>query len=499
MSNTSVVIDSNSPSSAGRGRSFRMAPLWVLLITVLAGVLRTLCLTSQGITLDESFSIFLGRTTYSNFVHLVWSSEFNMVLYYVLLRLWMNLGHSEFVIRMLGVLFATATVPVVYFLGKRLFDERTALLAALLLAMHPSHLMLAQRARSYPLVILLVSMASLCFVLALQKPTRAIWMAYAAFSAASIYSHFFAVLVIAAQMVSLLFILRRPPPWKLALPALAFLAVLLLPMAAFFLHHGDTSHVAWVPDLSLQQVLWVLYSLTLSKGRSLAYIVAWGLAAWAAFRASSPDSRWPYQFTFTWLLVPPAVIIAASLYQPLLVERYLAICIPASMLLAAAGIIQLSRWTRAAAIGLLALILLYSASGIRFYERHPEFAEGWRGASTYVLAHVQAGDVVIVGGLAGLSFDYYREIDKVGLPSFARLESVATSLPSPPPQNVWLIGDTRFNPNWKGAVPGAGQAEVQAFAVAHQRDYCPLPTHAEMDGVRAWQFRRCISSSEPIH
>ena len=496
MPGTSAVANGNSPSAAGRIRQVWGGPLWVSLITVLAGTLRVLYLTSQGIIPDESFSIFLGRMTSAEFVRIVWGSEFNMVLYYTLLRWWMHLGHGEFLIRMLGVVFATATVPVVYLLGKRLFDDRTAMLAALLLAVHPSHLMLAQRARSYPLLILLVSLASLCLVRALQKPTWTAWMAYAVLSAAAVYSHFFAVLVIAAHCLSLLYLVRRPLPGKMVLSSLALLAILLMPFAVFLLHHGDTSHVAWVVDLSLQQVLSVLYSLTLSKARCLTYVAAWCMAAWTAWRGSSPDWRWPYQFTFTWLMLPPAVIVGASLFQPLLVERYLSICIPAAVLLAATGIVQLSRWSRIVAIGLLVLILIYSATGIRFYYRHPEFAEDMRGASGYVLAHVQPGDVVIAGNVAGLTFDYYRDIDRATLPPFTRLESVPVSLPSPLPKNVWLLGGTRFNPNWKGGVPGAAEAEVQAFAVAHKGEYCPLPPHAEAGGVKVWQFSLCPSHPE---
>jgi len=426
----------------------------------------------------------------------VWGSELNMALYYVLLRLWMHIGHGEFLVRMLGVLFATATVPVIYFLGRRLFDDRIAILAALLLAVHPYHLVLAQRARSYPLLILLVSLSTLYFVRAVQEPAWTSWMAYAGFSAAAVYSHFFAVLVIGAQLLSLLYLLGRPLPWKMVLTALGVLAVLLVPFAAFVLLHGDKSHIAWVVDPSRQQVLSVLYSLTLSKARCLTYIVAWCFAALAAWRTSSLDRRWPYQFTFTWLIVPPSVVAAASLFRPLLVDRYLSICIPAAVLLAAAGVVQITHRSRMVGFGLLAFIVLYSTTSIRFYLRHPEFGEDVRGASRYVLAHVQPGDAVIVGEVTGMTFDYYREIDGEAVPQLARLESVTTPLPSPLPENVWFFGSTRPNPNWRGAAPDAA-AEMQTFAVAHARDYCPLPPHTEAGGVTVWQFRRCASLPEP--
>ena len=185
MTTSSVLAESTSSTEAGPNSPIRNAWLWVLLTTVLAGILRTLYLTSQGIIPDEAFTIFLCRSTFANFVHLVWGWEFNMLLYNILLRQWMHFGLSEFFIRIPSMLFATATVPVIFLLGRRLFGDRAGLLAALLFAVHPYQLMLSQRARSYPLLILLISLASLCLVRGLQSPTWRIWTTYAVISVAA--------------------------------------------------------------------------------------------------------------------------------------------------------------------------------------------------------------------------------------------------------------------------------------------------------------------------
>src|SRR6516225_7011618 len=80
----------------------------LLLITLLAGALRLLYLDSQGLTLDESSTVLICRQNTADFLHTVWYSEFNMVLYYMLLRAFINFGYSEWVIRLLGVLLSTA-------------------------------------------------------------------------------------------------------------------------------------------------------------------------------------------------------------------------------------------------------------------------------------------------------------------------------------------------------------------------------------------------------
>ena len=183
--------------------------------------------------------------------------------------------------------------------------------------------------------------------------------------------------------------------------------------------------------------------------------------------------------------------IATSLVQPLLIERFLSICIPATVLLAAAGILQLSRWSRPVALGLLALIIFYSASAIRFYDKHPEFAEGWKEASNSILKRVQPGDTVIAEGLTGLTFDYYRDTFGGKLPPLARWDSFATPMQAPLSRNIWILGSVHFDPNWKGAVPGSAEAEVRSFGYAHRDEYCLALPNFDAGEVRVWQFRRC--------
>jgi hypothetical protein len=464
--------------------------IYVLSITLLAGVLRTLFLTSQGITLDESLSLYFGRTGFGNFLDIIWHSEFNMVFYYVLLRLWMHLGHGEWMVRFLNVLFSTATVPVVYALGARLFNRRVGLLAALLLALHPYHLMLAQRARSYPLAVLVVSMSSLLFVRLMQRPGWRDALAYALLSAAAVYAHFFALLVIAAHLSSAPFAGPRRAPWKMVAVSTCGLVLLLIPFAWFSFTHGSTSHIEWVQDLSRGQVMRVLYSLTLNKLRSLCYMALW-LAAVYAFVRSSRTSRWAYEFCFAWLLTPVLLTAIVSVWHPLMVERYLSLCLPASVLIAAAGAMALIQRSKSVGYAVVAIAIFYSIAAIRSYDRHPEFAEGWREACWSILDRVQPGDAVIAESLVGDTLDYYRETYSQALPHFSRLDSFGSALPAPLPANVWILASVRFNPNWRGAVAGVSEAAVAEFAKEHRGEYCPSSTYFQAGEARVWQFRLC--------
>jgi uncharacterized membrane protein len=186
----------------------------------------------------------------------------------------MHLGHGEWIMRFLGVLLSTATVPVIYSIASRLFDRRTGIIAALLIALHPYHLMLAQRARSYPLAILLVSLSSLLFIRLVERPSPVSAMGNAVLSAAAVYSHFFSLFVVVAQLCSILVLPKSRVPWKLLAVSLTVLAGLLVPFGWFALTHASTTHVEWVQDPSVQQTLRVLYALTLSKARSLSLAIS---------------------------------------------------------------------------------------------------------------------------------------------------------------------------------------------------------------------------------
>jgi mannosyltransferase len=460
----------------------------LLLITCLAGALRTVQLTARGFRLDEGFSVFLAQTSGTNFIGSIWRSELNMALYYALLRLWMQFGHSELVIRLFSVLLATATVPVVYFLGKRLFDSRTGLIAGLLLAVHPFHFALAQSARSYALVILMVCLASVFFLRGLSRPSAGNWTAYAFLAAAAVYSHFFALLVIVAHGASLLFLPRRSVPWKWLLVACSLLAVLLLPVAVFMLRHRDAANVSWVGTLSFEQARYVLYSLTLSKSRWLAYAAAWAMAVWYTFRRRAGQSAWPFWFTASWLVVPPAITIAGSLLQPMLVERYLAVCIPAAVLLAADGIARLAQRRLIVASVLVLLILFYSASNIRFYIRQAGFDENWREATAFVMTGAHTGDeVIIMEGLPRVVFDYYRGAPVTRVPGLVIANSADVQLPNPTPENVWFVGSMRLKPNWED--------EAHRFLELHRQDYCYVASEPVTGPIKVWQFRHCDPGS----
>src|SRR5439155_14448315 len=184
----------------------------VVLITAAAAVLRFYALSAKSFWFDEGVSVAIARLGWYDFAHILWRREANMSLYYMLLRPWLHLGSSEAFIRSLSVLFALATIPAVYLLGRKLFDSRVGLIAALLLAVNAYHVRYSQEARSYALMTFLCVLSSLYFVKSLEEPSRRNRALYLVSSVLAVYAQFFAELLILAQWLSLRFLKKDEVP-----------------------------------------------------------------------------------------------------------------------------------------------------------------------------------------------------------------------------------------------------------------------------------------------
>ena len=92
------------------------------------------------------------------------------VLNYYLIRPFLSL--DEFAIRLLPALFGALAIPALYWVSRRLIGTRAALIAALLLAISPLHIMYSQLARYWSLVFLLSAVAPIAIYLGVRDRNR---------------------------------------------------------------------------------------------------------------------------------------------------------------------------------------------------------------------------------------------------------------------------------------------------------------------------------------
>lgn len=113
-------------------------------------------------------------------------------LYYILVHFWMVFGSDIITIRLLSVLMGTASVPLIYLVGRKLISQPVALAAAALLTISPAHVFYSQQARIYVLFVLVVLGTTILFLNAWQHGGWHRWLVFGVGVAAAFYSHTYA-------------------------------------------------------------------------------------------------------------------------------------------------------------------------------------------------------------------------------------------------------------------------------------------------------------------
>ncbi|HKU21494.1 MAG TPA: glycosyltransferase family 39 protein [Terriglobales bacterium] len=412
MAESSIQLKPASQALSGESLPAGRARLALISgITVLSAGLRLLYLGKKSFWLDEIVSVSIARLDPAGFRNIVMSWELNEGLYYTLLRGWMHLARGEFGIRLLSVAPAVAAIPFVYLLGRRLFSERTGLIAALLLAVNAFDVRYAQEARAYSLLAFLVVLGSWFFVRCVDSPKKkGNWAGLAIALVLGIYAHFFAGLMLPVFWLAAL-LRKRGFPWRSFLVSSGVVAFLAVP-ALLFVAMKNRGQVGWVKPTTWRD-LYDLASLLSGRGGLVLLLlcaILLLLALVKMIRSTGRRELWGDALVWMWLVLPVAMTVAISLWKPMFVSRYLIFCLPAFVLLVAAGLTVIRpRWLMGAA---LLAVLALSLRGVGAYYRTgfdpPE--QDWRGAVHYMLAQAQPGDAVLFyHPLARLAYEYYRQ------------------------------------------------------------------------------------------
>ena len=379
--------------------------LTLLLLLVAGTTARFLYLAGKPFWFDETFSVEVARLDWRNFLHLLWWREANMSLYYVLLRIWLHFGQSPFFIRSLSALIATGTIPAIYWLGSILYNRRVGLIAAALLAFNGYDIRYAQEARSYSLFILLATLSSGFLIATLKQPTRRNRNGYVVSSILATYAHFYALLLIVAQYLAMWLRNRRKSveqsksedsdaaQLRRSWIAIGIAAVPLL----IFVAKTGAGPIKWIKRPGLGDL--VRFSAYFTNGKPLIYLAACLLALLPVRKKvfeRGPDwEKWRVQFLFIWLLFPIVLTVLLSFARPVFLARYMIFCIPALLLLTAAGLGNIRPvWLSAV---LTAAILLLSVRFVPFVYSHDfdDERDGAVAAANLILDQSRPGDAVV--------------------------------------------------------------------------------------------------------
>lgn len=411
-----------APSATVGGRAgggtWPVAPRTVAVgATVLAGLLAMVRLGHKSLWLDEGYSLGHASMAWADFWRVLVEREPNGALHALVLFAWYRVSEAEWWVRLPSAAFAVATVPLLYLLLKRLFDDRAGAFGAVLLALNGFSLRFAQEARTYSLLMLLTTASVLAFVAYAQDHRRRQWWLWVLVTAALPYTHVFGWLAIAVQAVAA--VARRGPsrpPRRALIGGFGVIGLVGLPIALALLAGNDEGQATGIPGVTIVRFVGVYARVAGDLG--IALLAAVGLLwAWTVVVAihevrtrgavQLDERQWGVVVLVAWLLVPTVLIALGSPIQPLFGARYFVLLVPAASGLTAVGLLTLRRPALRWAAGVVVLAL--TAGGAVGWYARPAI-DDVRTTTEIISADAQPGDAVVFSPwFMKLPFDQYAD------------------------------------------------------------------------------------------
>jgi 4-amino-4-deoxy-L-arabinose transferase-like glycosyltransferase len=382
-----------------------------ILILVFAFIIRLIGIISRPIWYDEAFSILFSEKGLSAMLYgtlsqtATGSADIHPLGYYTMLWAWINIfGRSVLAARFFSIFVNLASLILVYQTALNLFNEKTAMTAALLFSILPFQVQYAQEIRMYSLLSFWLLLATFSF-LRVRNGNWKWWIVFAVSSALAQYTHNLAAIyliplaatplfqkdwktlkaVAAASIFSILLYL----PWLIHLPA-QFEKV----QAAYWVERPGVEKIFtlilfYLPHLPLPNNLLVPELLIATL--TIALAVFQMIIARKNGLGSTNKLIWTAYLAF----IPPLLLWLVSQYIPVYIERAL---LPAHAMFCiwlASAFIE-AKPPRAIQAIIFIFILFSSGTGIYQHVTYKGFPYGpYAELNKSIQSRMETGDVII--------------------------------------------------------------------------------------------------------
>ena len=402
----------------------------VAAITIVGLLLRLYALNRQSLWFDEGVTVWKVAQPYSRLWGLN-SIDTVPPLYYWLLKMWVGLwGLNDTSIRLFSALLGTATIPVVYSLGKTFFNVRTGLIASVLMTTATYHIQYSQEARSYALVTLVFA---LCWrFLSGSLKNGQCWLGYSMCGVLLLYSHGISLFYLAA--LNVYFFLdpdnlksRQLRNWLVS--NLAIGASFLPWFWTYLAQISSFQNQTHLPQPTLSGVVGTLILLgslppsttgllpVLLQGTPLfvpliqtLWMTSFLFLLLAPLLLFSRNRDLAVYRIYVLFVLPLGLIVVYSLFwQSIYVDRLMLVSLVPLIVILSSTIDLPARRVRPLASSVLAVyVLCISFSVYAYYQS--QWKEDYRGATAYLIPNLHQGDALIfVASLGEILFDWYSE------------------------------------------------------------------------------------------
>src|SRR3990167_6878531 len=408
----------------------------VLMLT--AGLILRFLKLNQSLWLDEAINVnFVENLNLKSLIFEYSIGDFHPPLYHALLKGWILLfGTSEIVVRLPSVILGLATVYVTYLIAKKLFEKKTALISATLIATSPLHIYYSQEARMYMLAAFFTSLSVYFFVSVFKKETLIYWVGFVISTILMLYTDYLPYFLLPAYIGYLLIFRKniQKSTLRTFVPAFILIFVLVLPWLLIFPKQLATGLSAasmspsWAnvvgsssaKDLLLVYVKFIIGRI--SNDNNLIYAVSFAPTG-AIFGFLLMLSFFRVNFLrlllWFWLLVPIFSAFFISFFIPVFSYFRFIFLLPAFYMLTASSI-NLVNWSKFSRI-FLTLVLAVNLISAGIYFTNTKFQrENWKGAVSYIQSVSDNNSIVLFE--AGDPFSPFVYYNKGRLKAYGALE-----------------------------------------------------------------------------
>jgi uncharacterized membrane protein len=175
--------------------------LIILGILILSFILRIYKIGYYGLWLDEIYSLWYSKSDFFSITRKLFSGGPHPPFYFWFLHFWIKFfGDSLFVLRLPSLVFGIITIYLIYWIANTLFDKRAGLYSAFLGAIFLHHIFHSQEVRMYTLLPLLSFLSFFLFYRISKEDKRSLKFLYFTITLIMIYTHFYGLLVMFAQL-----------------------------------------------------------------------------------------------------------------------------------------------------------------------------------------------------------------------------------------------------------------------------------------------------------
>ncbi len=396
---------------------------WIVLAVILLGwALALVQLGKPSLWADEGATAYQAQQAYS-IARLANLHKDYSFLHLSLMTGIVRLSRHEMALRFPSAVAAVLTLPVVYVLGRRLFDQMTGLLAAFLLSISPFAIGYAQEARVYALFELLACLSLLFLLLALAHNRWPWWVGFVISTALLLYAHLMAWFVVGAELLFAFILLTRKTvtskrldsrlPWLAA--SLGAVLVLYLPLARPLLIFwqqfgpGDSSpEIAGLRPFQLSPAFFIHMGAVFGARAYGWQLYLFGGSILLGFVSLVIRKRWEALLLIALWFAVPLSVLSLLRSQHFFEYRYLIFMLPLFLLMTAEGVASitalisrsrwLSRFTQAHLIlGLGLACLLFMPAHWPALQGHYQWEkENWRGIGHFVGEYHQSDEAILV-------------------------------------------------------------------------------------------------------